>query len=124
MVIWIPGGRCLKVYILDRKNKSQAQMVKWLSEDKRISGIEVFEDYLKFIEKVGKSPPNFCIIRLGRDEIPGLKTAEMVRQINSDIRIIFVSDDRDYAVDAYEVGAYGYLLSPLKRDKLEKYLMM
>jgi two-component SAPR family response regulator len=34
------------------------------------------------------------------------------------------SDDRDYALDAFEVGAYGYLLCPVERDKLEKHLMM
>ncbi|MEW5952841.1 MAG: hypothetical protein AB1815_03655 [Bacillota bacterium] len=34
------------------------------------------------------------------------------------------SDDRDYALDAFEVRADGYLLCPVERDKLEKYLMM
>lgn len=61
----------MKVYILDRRGKSREQMLEWLSEDKRLTGIEVFEDYIN--------------------------------------RIIFISDDRDYALDAYEVGAYGYM---------------
>lgn len=114
----------MKIYILDRRGKTRDQILMWLSEDKRLNGVKVFEDYIKFIEQIGNSPPDYCVIRLGWDGIPGLKTADMVRQINSDIRIIFVSDDRDYAVDAYEVGAYGYLLCPVKRVKLEKYLMM
>ena len=82
----------------------------------------MFEDYVRFVEQVGYSLPDFCIIRLGWDGIPGLKTAGLVRQICPDIRIIFVSDDRDYALDAYEVGAYGYLLCPVEQDKLEKCL--
>lgn len=107
----------MQVYILDKLSKTRGQIQVWLSEDKRLTGVEVFEDYSKFIEQIGNSPPDYCIIRLGWDGIPGLKTAQMVRQISSDIRIIFISDDRDYAVDAYEVGAYGYLLSPVSRDK-------
>ena len=114
----------MRVYILDRPGKIRDQMRKWLSEDKRLIGVEVFQDYIQLIEEVGNSPPDFCFIRLGQDGIPGLKTADMVRQISSDTRIIFISDDRDYALEAYEVGAYGYLLCPIKRDKLEKYLMM
>lgn len=114
----------MRVYILDKQSKSREQMLEWLSEDKRLTGIEVFEDYIRFIEQVGKSPPDFCVIRLGKDEIPGLKTGDMVRQTSPDIKIIFISDDRDYALDAYEVGAYGYLLCPVQRDKLEKYLMI
>lgn len=113
----------MKVYILDRKSRSLVQLVMWLSEDKRVSIVDAFEDYGKFIEHIGSSPPDFCIIRLGWDEIPGLKTADTVRQINPDIRIVFISDERDYALDAYEAGAYGYLLCPLDKDKLKKYLL-
>lgn len=114
----------MRVYILDKKSKSREKMQGWLSEDKRVEGIEGFEDYIQFIERVGKSPPDICFIRLGDDRIPGLKIADMIRQISSDTRIVFISDDGDYALDAYEVGAYGYLLCPVMKDKLEKYLIM
>lgn len=114
----------MRVYILDRHDQNREQLLKWLSEDKRLTGIEVFEDYIKLIEQIGITPPDFCFIRLGRDGIPGLKTADMIRQTGSDIQIIFISDDRDYVMDAFEVGAYGYLLCPLERDRLEKYLMI
>lgn len=109
----------MKVYILDKQGKSREQMLIWLSEDKRIAGTEVFEDYVRFVEQVENSPPDFCIIRLGADGIPGLRAAEMVRQINLEIRIIFISDDRDHALDAYEIGVYGYLLCPVRKDKKE-----
>ncbi|MEN6490286.1 MAG: response regulator [Smithella sp.] len=107
---------------MDKPGESQEQMLKWLSEDKRLTGIEVFEDYARFVEQVGNYPPDFCIIRLGGNEIPGLKTAAMVSQISSDIRIIFISDDRKSALDAYELGAYGYLICPLLKDKFENCL--
>ena len=112
----------MKVYILDVQSKSREQMLKWLSEDKSIEEVEIFEDYIIFIEQVGKSPPDFCIIRLSRDGIPGLKTADMVRQISPDIKIVFISDDRDYALDAYEIGVYGYQLCPVAKDKFDKCL--
>ena len=113
----------MKVYILDIQSENRVQMLQWLSEDKSVEGVEVFEDYIRFIEQVGKSPPDFCVIRLGNNGIPGLKAADMVQQISSDIRIVFVSDDRDYAVDAYEVGAYGYLLCPASKRMFEKCFM-
>lgn len=113
----------MKVYILDKQSESRAQMIEWLSEDKRLSGIEAFDDYIRLIEQVENSPPDFCIIRLGMDGIPGLKAADMIHQINSSIRIVFVSDDRDYAIDAFEIGAYGYLLCPIAKFAFEKYLI-
>lgn len=112
----------MRVYILDVQSKSLEQILLWLSESSEVTEFEVFGDYIKFIEKIEESPPDLCFIRLGVDMIPGLKAAGMVQQISSDIRIIFVSDDKDYALDAYEIGAYGYLVCPVKRDKLEKCL--
>lgn len=113
----------LRVYILDVQGKIREQILTWLSENKTIDRVEVFEDYARFIEQVGKSSPDFCFIRLGKDGIPGLKAAGMAQRISTDIRIIFVSEDKRYAVDAYEVGAYGYLSSPLTKEKVDKYLV-
>ena len=114
----------MRVYVLDIKSNNSEKLLKWLYEDKRVEVIRTFEDHRDFIEMVKVSSPDLCVVRLGRDEIPGLKAADMVKQISPGTRTVFVSSSRDYAVDAYEVGAYGYLLSPVKRDKLEKYLMM
>ncbi len=113
----------MRVYILDRPGKVRNQMLKWLSEDERLTGAEVFEDYIPFIEQTKMLPPDFCFIRLGADGIPGMKTAAMVRHISADVRIIFISDDRNLALDAYEIGAYGYLLCPVEKTKFEKYLV-
>ncbi len=112
----------MKIYILDRQRKSREQILNWLAEDQRVEALETFEDYISFIEQVAKSPPDFCFVRLGNNGIPGLKAADMVKQTSPEIRIVFVSDDRDYALDAYEIGAYGYLLCPVNRKQFEKCL--
>lgn len=117
------GGGRLKVYILAVQDKIQEQLLKRLAENKKIEEIETFQDYTRFIEQIDKSPPDLCFIRLGVDRIPGLKTAGMVRQISTDTRVVFVAEDGSLAVDAYEVGAYGYLRFPLKKEKIDKYLV-
>ena len=110
----------MRVYILDKHDKCREQMLKWLLEDKRLTRAEVFEDYILFIERIGKHPPDLCFIRLGWEGIPGLKTADMVKQSSPKTRIVFIADDRDYALDAHEVGADGYLLCPVERTRFEK----
>jgi len=117
------GGVRLRAYILDVQGKIREQMLKWLSENKKIDGTEAFEDYAGLIGRVRKYPPDFCFIRLGKDGIPGLKAAGTVQRVSPDIRVIFVSEDKSYAVDAYEVGAYGYLIPPFTKEKLDKCLI-
>jgi len=110
----------LKVYILDKPGESMEQMLLWLGEEIRFNEIKAFNDYAQFVRQVGKMLPDLCIIRLGEVEMPGLKVARMIQQIKSDIRIIFLSDDSDYALEAYEIGANGYLMCPLLEEKFKK----
>ena len=112
----------MDVYILDDYGQEREQIVKWLREDTKIR-VEVFEDHQHLLERIKNSPSHLNIIRLGNHGIPGLKTAEMIKNENPDAKIIFLAEDRDYALDAYEVGADGYLLEPLDKEKLEQALL-
>ena len=60
----------------------------------------------------------YCFARALRDlsganEIPDLKVAEMLHKISRNTKIIFLSEDRDYALAAYQIGAYRYICCPL-----------
>jgi two-component system LytT family response regulator len=116
------GDDYLRVYILDKKNDNRELMRHWLSQKQNVSVVEIFEDQVACIERVEYLPPDLCFIRLGIESIPGLKTARMIHIINPEIRLVFVTEGRDYALDAYEIGAYGYLLLPLEKGKFDRCL--
>ncbi len=109
----------LRVYILDAPGKIRDQLVKLLPEVNKANEIMAFEDYAQFIEQIKASPPDYCFVRLGKDGIPGLKAAETVQRISGDVRVVFLSEDIRYAVEAYKVGAYGYLSTPLTKEKIK-----
>ena len=113
----------MKAYALDGPGKIRDQLLRLLSENEYIDEIMAFDDDSRFMEQVGKSPPDFCFIRLGKDGIPGLTAAGKVHSIRRNIQVVFVSEDGRLAVDAYEVGACGYLTCPLNKEKLAKFLM-
>jgi len=112
----------LKVYVLDKKSESLKRMLECLSDNKKISEVEVFDDYDLFISKVIKFNPTLCIIRLGSEEIPGLRAARTVKLVNCNMRVVFISESRDYALDAFEIGANGYLLGAADKAMLDKCL--
>lgn len=108
------------VYILDIPNRSLKQMLEWLTEKGDRSEVIVFTDYRQILERIEKFPPDFCLIRLGEDSIPGFKTAGMIQSINQEIKIIFISDEPDYILEAYRIGAHGYILCPVQKEQFRK----
>ncbi len=112
----------MKVYILDSGGSGLDKIVTWLSEDIDIKEISVINRADEFLKKVKNEHPELVFIRLGNDDIPGLKTGRMVKDVKSGIRIVFVSEENDHALDAYEVGANGYLLCPIEKKKFDSIL--
>ena len=52
----------------------------------------------------------------------GLELAGKLRQSNSDFSLIFLISSRDFALEAYEVHPYGYLLKPTSYDDYSQLL--
>jgi len=105
----------LKVYILDEGSKSLEEIILWLSGNRRISEVEVYGNCTRFISRVREFPPTLCMIRLGQEEKYRLKTARIIKDIDPNILIVFISGELNWVLDTYETGAKEYLLCPMDR---------
>ncbi len=52
----------------------------------------------------------------------GMETAQMIREFDSDLMIVFVTGHADYVFDGYRTGALDYLMKPVKTQKLMELL--
>lgn len=48
----------------------------------------------------------------------GITTAKNIRQYSQKVKIIFMSTSSEFALESYDVFAYGYLIKPVDFDKL------
>ena len=51
-------------------------------------------------------------------EMPGLSGTEFARSIQSDIKVVFTTSESKYAVDAFGVKAFDFVLKPVDINKL------
>ena len=110
----------MKIIVYDLKGKSRMNLGQMLSENSLIDDYQMFDDYSDFLISASASAPALCLVRLGLDGMSGLEIGHQISMIDNNIKIIFMYDNGDYAVDAFETGASGYLLYPIKKEKLEK----
>lgn len=54
--------------------------------------------------------------------ITGIDTARRIRELGRSTPLVFLTTSPDFAVESYDVEAAGYLLKPLREDKLERLL--
>ncbi len=110
----------MKTCILDKGDTEQCDVLPWLLKSKKINEISIIKNTDMFIEKVLFEIPDVVFLRLSKKEKTGLQTASTILKENAKIKVIFLADEDDYALEAYEIGAYNYLLCPVQKRKIEK----
>ncbi len=61
---------------------------------------------------------NIIFLNMIMDGMLGIDTAKILRKINYNGEIIFLSENSEYAVESYDVNAVGYILKPIDYEKL------
>ena len=71
-------------------------------------GVEILEDYR----------PVYDIIFLDVEmlHLDGMETARRIRELDSDVLLIFITNMAQYAIKGYAVGALDYILKPVPVD--------
>lgn len=72
------------------------------------------EDALSAIDKGEK--PNVVFVDVVMPGLSGLEFAVRLKDVSPESRIIFVTGYEQYAVEAFKIKAYGYLMKPISED--------
>lgn len=68
-------------------------------------------------EELLREPGTFDVFLLDL-KLPGIDGVEVARRFGGRSRVIFVTAYKEYALDAFEVGAVHYLVKPVTKEKL------
>lgn len=66
--------------------------------------------------------PDILLLDIGMPEMDGMEVARELRKKNEKIIIIFVTAMEDYVFQAFDVGAFHYLVKPFSDEKLNEVL--
>ena len=61
---------------------------------------------------------DIALLDTNMPDLDGMSLAAFIKEKSPDTSVIFVSDDPRYAVDAFGVRALGFVLKPLKMERL------
>lgn len=84
----------------------------------RLTAFTSSEKLLEHIENIGGF--DLYILDVVMPNISGIRLAELIRSRGEHAEIVFLTNSRDYAVDAFSVFACGYLLKPLHKDNFDE----
>lgn len=87
--------------------------------DSEIHGYSAIRDALDFsrLNRV-----YLAFVKIEMEESSGLEVCQSLLEVDPHINVILMSASRQYALDAWETGASGFLLTPLHAEAVRKQL--
>lgn len=114
----------MQVLIVDDEALARARLHKMLDD---IAGFDVMGEAsngLQALEKIEALKPDIVLLDV---RMPGMDGLEVAKQLSAaparyQCRIIFTTAYDEYALEAFDSQASGYLLKPVNKDKLRRAL--
>lgn len=68
-------------------------------------GLEILEDY--------RPAYDLILLDIEMKHLDGMETARRIRELDPDVRLVFITNMAQYAIKGYAVGALDYVLKPV-----------
>lgn len=73
-------------------------------------------------EHMDSFPFDLLILDIHMDKINGMELARKIRVLDKDLPILFLTGQAEYVYEGYEVGAFRFLLKPIKEEQIRSAL--
>ena len=111
----------MKILILDDVKHVVNDLGRILSEIDYTFEIYCFTDYDSLLEDENLlNTFDVAFLDIQMPGINGMEAARQIRRTNRQVEIIFVSASKEYVFEAFDVGAFHYLLKPICREKFSE----
>lgn len=107
----------IKCIIVDDESMAREIIATHLSKIDTIEIVKSCNNAIEAFNCINNSTIDLVFLDINMPEISGITFA---KSINKDIKVIFTTAYRDYAVEGFELQAVDYLLKPIAFDRLLK----
>ena len=83
-----------------------------------LDGVEGFLHARDALDYLEQNTADLALLDIDMPDMNGLILASKIKQLHPQISIIFLTGYAQYAIDAFQMHANGYLLKPIHRERL------
>lgn len=109
----------MKTIVIDDERLARKELISLLSDYKYITVVDEAVNVDDAYEKIKKHSPDLLFLDI---QMPGKTGFELLEMLDSVPEVIFTTAYDEYALKAFEVNAFDYLLKPIQTERLGKCL--
>ncbi len=111
-----------RVLIADDEAPARSRMRRLLAELPEYDVIGEAANGNEVLQMSMSEPPDVILLDIRMPDMDGIETARHLAKLDNGPAIIFTTAFDSYAIEAFDAHAIGYLLKPVRREKLARAL--
>jgi len=112
----------MKILIVDDEAPARDRLRQLVEDTGEHSVVGEAGNGREALEMVGRTNPDVVLLDIRMPGMDGIETARHLNQSNNPPAVVFATAYDQYAIDAFEANAIGYVLKPVRRERLEQAL--
>ena len=110
----------MRIAICDKNESSSENLKKYIYNYANRNHLDLLVSKFKSGEELIKTNLNYSLVFLeySLPGINGLDTAKIIRKINKNVSIVFLSNNIEFVFEAFKVSTYRFLTKPLNIETL------
>ncbi len=112
----------MRCVIVDDEAPARAELRFFIENASRLDIVEEFDNALDALNYLGDNTVECLFLDIQMPNLDGIALTKVLNQMTSQPDIIFVTAHQEYAVEAFEVEAFDYVLKPYSEARIIKTL--
>ena len=104
--------------IVDDEFPSREELKYFISNFSSIKILEEFDDSIKALEYIEVNKPDIIFLDINMPKLDGMALGKIISHFPKQSLIIFITAHKDFAVDAFAIQAYDYILKPYSEERI------
>lgn len=110
--------------IVDDEYPSREELKYFINNFSKLKIIKEFENSINALNYIkGNNNIDVAFLDINMPDFDGMALAKVISRFEKKPKIIFVTAYKEYAIDAFEVEAFDYILKPYSEDRIKKLLL-
>ncbi|NGZ76315.1 LytR/AlgR family response regulator transcription factor [Saccharibacillus alkalitolerans] len=112
----------MRIYVLDGDPEALARTAGLLGSYPYVKLVGSSSDPSVGLNEAIRLAPDVLFVDTHLGSLSGLAASDRLKRELPRLHVVYVTESREYAVEAFEQGAFDYLIKPLLRERLERTL--
>jgi two-component system LytT family response regulator/two-component system response regulator LytT len=108
--------RCI---VVDDEKPARDELNFLLAEYEEIEVVKTFDSAKAVLKEINELDVNVAFVDINMPGMSGIDLADILTATNENFLIVFATAHNEYAVTAFELNAFDYLLKPISEKRLE-----